>query len=73
MARNTTTDPPACTDHRLLPTRQVCGRYGVADRTIDRWLSRRSLGFPKPIVVNRRRYWRQAELDEWERSRVSAV
>jgi len=34
---------------------------GVSDMTLWRWLADPELGFPKPIVVRRRRYWRRSE------------
>ena len=55
-----------------LPTRLVMQRYNVADRTIDRWISDPKVGFPKPLVVNRRRYFRLRELEQWERRRATA-
>ncbi len=55
----------------ILPAREVWQRYGVADRTIDRWLNRPELAFPRPIVINRRRYWNESELIAWERERVA--
>jgi predicted DNA-binding transcriptional regulator AlpA len=56
----------------LLPTRFLLQRYSVSDRTIDRWCNNSELGFPQPMVVNKRRYWRLSELEEWERSRALA-
>jgi len=56
----------------LLPASAVWGRYCVSDRTLDRWLANESLGFPKPLLINRRRYFRERELAEWERKRASA-
>lgn len=56
----------------LLPTRKVWGRYDTTPRTLDRWLAREELGFPKPIVINGRRYWHENKLIEWERSRATA-
>ena len=52
---------------RFLPTSEVCRRYHVCDRTIERWLADDRLGFPKPMVVNRRRYWSAESLHEFER------
>jgi hypothetical protein len=46
-------------------------RYQVSDRTVDRWVADPRLRFPKPIIVNRRRYFRLAELLAWERERVA--
>ena len=48
---------------------QMCKRYAVTDRTIDRWLK---LGIlPEPLRINRYRYWRVADLERFERERVS--
>ena len=61
-------------DHdELWPIRRVLQRYGVCARTIDRWITDQTLGFPQPIVINRRRYFREARLQEWERRVTSAA
>jgi hypothetical protein len=57
-------------DGPLLPARQVLSRYGIVDRTLDRWLRNPELGFPGPIVVNGRRYFRVRQLQTWERERA---
>jgi DNA-binding transcriptional MerR regulator len=49
----------------MLPTRLVCERYGITDRTIDRWLGRGIL--PPPVRINGLRYWRRRELEQRER------
>jgi DNA-binding transcriptional MerR regulator len=55
------------TGKRLLPIREMCRRYGdVADRTIDRWTAAGIL--PPPIVINKRRYWDEEELERHERA-----
>ena len=38
--------------------------------TIWRWLKDKSLNFPKPLVINGRRYWRSDELEKWELTQV---
>jgi len=54
---------------RLLPIRAMCARYGnVADKTIDRWTAAGIL--PAPLVINRRRYWDEAELEHRERANM---
>jgi hypothetical protein len=53
----------------LLPARRVLDRYCICARTLDRWVKDESVGFPKPIVVHRRRYWRVGELVAFERRR----
>ena len=49
---------------------QVRARYGVTDMTVHRWLKNADLGFPRPTYINRRRYWREADLVAWERARA---
>ena len=56
-----------------LPTGAVCKRYKICDRTIDRWAADERVGFPKPLVINNRRYWPLLSLQEFERSRVGAI
>ena len=51
---------------RKLPTREVMARYGVCDRTIDRWLADPKLCFPKPKIIRKRRYWDEADLDDFD-------
>jgi predicted DNA-binding transcriptional regulator AlpA len=43
--------------------RELCG--GVSDMTLWRWLNDPDLGFPKPIYIARRRYWREADVLTW--------
>jgi hypothetical protein len=39
-----------------LPTRLVKARYNVTERTLDRWERDPRLNFPKPEIINRRKY-----------------
>jgi predicted DNA-binding transcriptional regulator AlpA len=55
----------------LLPAPAVWRRYGKTDRTLDRWLQDETLGFPRPTVIRSRRYFKEAELIEWERIQAS--
>jgi predicted DNA-binding transcriptional regulator AlpA len=51
---------------------EVRRRYGGVS---DMWISRRlndNSGFPKPLVINRRRFWRLSELLAWEQKRAAA-
>ena len=57
-------------DDRRLPATAVAARYGVVPRSIDRWLSRPELEFPRPDNVNGRRYWWLSQLRHWDRSRA---
>jgi hypothetical protein len=55
----------------MLPAAMVWRRYGKTDRTLDRWLKDESLGFPRPVVIRNRRYFKEAELLDWERAQAS--
>lgn len=50
--------------------RNMCG--GVSDMTIHRWLKKDELGFPRPIYIANRRYWREAEILDWIDAREAA-
>lgn len=53
-------------------TKQVRARYNdVCARTIDRWIAAPHLDFPKPTMINGRRFWRLGELRQWERQRAA--
>jgi hypothetical protein len=57
----------------LLNARQVKQRYGgLSDMGLWRWINNERLLFPKPLVVNARRYWWQHDLERWERSRSTS-
>lgn len=72
MHSNATTDLANEGGGRLLPARRIWERYGVCSRTLDRWLGNAEIGFPRPIVLNSRRYWRQDDIEAWERRRAAA-
>lgn len=55
-----------------LPAPQVRKRYGRSDMSLYRWLRDETLNFPKPIYINRYRYWRLADLLAWERMRFKS-
>jgi predicted DNA-binding transcriptional regulator AlpA len=57
---------------QLQSARSVAERYGVSVRTIDRWLEDLELGFPKPLVINRRRFFYDDQIEAFERRHVSA-
>lgn len=57
---------------KKLPARRVCQRYDVCDRTLDRWVADPKLNFPRPMYVNKRRYFDEDELDEFDRRQVKA-
>jgi len=63
-------DPDSSDDDRRLPATAVAARYGVVPRSLDRWLARPELNFPRPDRVNRRRYWWLSQLQNWDRVRA---
>jgi hypothetical protein len=67
-------DPDNDDEHeRLLTAAQVKRRYGNAS---DMWLWRRlhdSSGFPEPLLICGRRFWRVGALIVWERSRAKGA
>lgn len=56
-------------DQTYLPAGQVRARYGVSDMSLWVWLHNEALGFPRPIRINRRRFWKLDELEGWEATR----
>lgn len=46
----------------------VAKRFGdLNPRTVKRWLLDPDLGFPKPLVVGKRRFFKLKELEKWEK------
>jgi hypothetical protein len=55
-------------DDQMVGTETVRARYGDrCARTIDRWIIDREMGFPKPTMIKKRRFWRLGDLRQWER------
>ena len=54
-----------------VPSRQVRARYNVSDMGLWRWLRSPELRFPRPIYINKRRYWPLSALQAWEIERAS--
>jgi len=60
-------------ESKLIPSaavRELCG--GISDMSLWRWLQDPDLGFPRPIVIQRRRYWRESEVANWITERAAA-
>ena len=56
---------------RYLPDPKVCQRYDVTPMTLWRWDNDPTIGFPKPIRINKRKYRDESDLEAWERSRAA--
>lgn len=51
---------------RHLDSAQVMARYGISKPTLYRWMKDADLSFPRPTKINRRYYFREADLHAWE-------
>jgi predicted DNA-binding transcriptional regulator AlpA len=49
---------------------QVKERYQISEMTMWRWEKNEAIQFPKPMVVGRRKYFKEEELTAWERDRA---
>ena len=47
---------------------QVDRRYGFSSMSRWRWVNDPELGFPKPMKIRGRLFFRLSELEEWERA-----
>jgi len=56
----------------LIDVNEVQAIFGVSKMTIWRWCSHDQLGFPRPVRIQRRRYWKEAEVVAWLREREAA-
>jgi DNA-binding transcriptional MerR regulator len=54
---------------RKLTSRALQQRYGVVDRTIDRWTEAGIL--PEPMRINKVRYWDEQEIEQLDRERAA--
>lgn len=66
-------EPPS-NPHKRITARTVCDMCGgVSDMTLHRWLKDPEKGFPRPIYIGKRRYWREADVIAWLETREVAV
>lgn len=49
---------------------QVLARYSITEMTLWRWLKDQRVGFPQPMVVNRRRFFCLDDLIAWEKAHM---
>lgn len=54
---------------QFIPAQSVAARYGVSAMTRYRWERDAKLGFPRPIIINKRKFWAVADLEAWEGTR----
>lgn len=58
---------------QFLTRPQVKRLYQISEMTLWRWENSETLNFPKPIVVNRRKFFREEDLLNWERERAKVT
>jgi predicted DNA-binding transcriptional regulator AlpA len=59
---------------RYLTSADVRARFGdISDMTLWRWLQNKQLEFPRPLLINRRRFFRLEEIEAFEMRAVSAA
>lgn len=49
---------------------QVLERYQISEMTLHRWQKDDRLGFPEPMIIRRRKFFKEDELVAWERARA---
>jgi predicted DNA-binding transcriptional regulator AlpA len=55
---------------RLLTAAQVKARFGnISDMSLWRWSRNPALGFPVPVIINGRKFYREDEIQAWKKSR----
>jgi predicted DNA-binding transcriptional regulator AlpA len=60
-------------ENKLIPAAAVRDALGgISDMTLWRWLNDDALNFPKPIKIQKRRYWRAEEIAAWLEEREAA-
>jgi predicted DNA-binding transcriptional regulator AlpA len=57
----------------MIGARQLRKKVGnISDMTLYRWLHDARLNFPKPTFIQKRRYWREEDVDRWLDERALA-
>lgn len=51
---------------RFLTASDVMQRFQISRFTLRNWLKNEDLGFPKPVSIERRRYFREIDVFKWE-------
>ena len=58
---------------KLITAAEVRARFGgISDMTLWRWLDDAALGFPRPAYIQRRRFFRETEIEEFIERQVAA-
>jgi predicted DNA-binding transcriptional regulator AlpA len=49
---------------------QVMAHFSVCDTTLFRWQRDPAVDFPRPMIIRRRRYWRESDIERWAQHRM---
>lgn len=73
MNANATFNPNSFFNSQIQPefltANDIAARYRVSKMTLWRWIKSEEVNFPKPIYINKRRYFRIADIAKWESER----
>lgn len=59
---------------RLITSRQLREALGgISEMTVWRYERDEALGFPEPLRIRKRKFWRAADIDQWLNARDSAA
>jgi hypothetical protein len=73
LINSTAVQRPVSDEDTYINSAAVQDRYKISDATLFRWERDQELGFPQPLILNRRKLYRLAELVAWERSRAAVA
>ena len=52
---------------KFLTAKQVRARFGgISNMSLWRWIDDKTLGFPRPLIICRRRYFRLDQIEAFE-------
>jgi predicted DNA-binding transcriptional regulator AlpA len=71
-------NPETIDPDRMIQASSVAARYDISVRTLDRWIKKPHLNFPKPVLLMHdiagrvsSRLWRLGDLIGWERAQAA--
>jgi predicted DNA-binding transcriptional regulator AlpA len=64
---------PNSTDDGLMTATHVRNHFGgISEMTLWRWMRAEGMNFPQPIMIQRRRFWRRADIAAFEARQTGA-
>lgn len=56
----------------LIPKPDLAREFGVASRTLSRWLADADVDFPRPVIIRNRNYFDRSAVELWKAARLRA-